>query len=191
MAENEITNSKIKKFDNPERLKEIPTSFILEKAKLNEPELMIDYGAGTGIFSKEVYQAYPKSKIMACDISEKMIEWMQTHVAIEYPENIIPILMQDNRIPLEDGIADFLFMLNLHHELPNPIKALNEASRLLKPQGVIAICDWKKEEVGKGPSFDERVTISEVEKHLREANFKEIEVYDDMKMHFLFIARKQ
>ena len=44
---------------------------------------------------------------------------LKENVSPKYP-NIVPIKTEEHYVPLDDGIADLVFMINLHHELDNP-----------------------------------------------------------------------
>ncbi len=180
---------KLKKLNNPERLKIFPVDLVAEKAGLKDPKVIIDYGAGTGFFSIPFAGKYSGSRIYAVDISDVMVEWMNENIAPTF-SRITPLLMEDNRVPLEDGCGDFLFMVNLHHELDEPLMALKESHRLLKPGGSIAISDWKKEEMDRGPSIDIRCETEEVERDLKEAGFVNIRTYTELPDNFFIIADK-
>ncbi|MFZ0243787.1 MAG: methyltransferase domain-containing protein, partial [Desulfobacterales bacterium] len=56
-----------------------------------------------------------------------------------------------NSVPLDDRIADLVFMITLHHELDNPSLTVEEPYRILKPGGEIFIVDWKKIDMDEGP----------------------------------------
>ncbi len=180
---------KLRKLNNPEREKIFPVDFVAQKTGLKDPGVIIDYGAGTGFFSVRFIGKYSRSRIYAVDISDVMVEWMDENIAPQY-SSITPVLMQDNRVPLEDSCADFLFMVNLHHELDEPVKALEESHRLLKPGGTIAISDWKKEEMDRGPSIEIRYKTEDVEGELKDAGFLNIRTYTDLPDNFLIIADK-
>lgn len=180
---------KLEKLNNPERAAEVPVATLLKRAGVENPGIVIDLGAGTGFFSKEIAGLYNDCKIYACDISEIMVDWMKNNIAGKY-QNIIPLKMDDSHIPLDDGIADFLLMINLHHELDNPEKTLKECSRLLKPGGKIAISDWKKEDMEHGPPQKIRCTPEEVRSQLQSTGFSDITIFNDFKNNFLVIAKK-
>ena len=189
MEERKFDVKKLDKLNNPERLKEFPAETILKLANINNPKTLIDLGAGTGFFSIPFAKKIKDSKIYACDISEVMIDWMKEHITNEY-DNIIPLKMEENSIPLENEIADFLFMVNLHHELNDPEKTLTECYRLLKPKGKIAISDWKKENTSHGPSINFRYNTKSVEKQLLENGFHNISLHTNFPNNFLIIGEK-
>lgn len=189
MEERRFDPKKLEKLNDPERVLIFPPQLIIERANLDHPRTMIDLGAGTGFFSVQFAKFFKDCKIYAYDISEVMVDWMKENIVPENG-NIIPQLMEDSQIQLEDQVADFLYMVNLHHELYNPEKTLAECHRLLKPSGKIAISDWRKEETGRGPSVEIRYEPDKVVDQLMNAGFKHIEVFDDLPQNFLIIADK-
>lgn len=180
---------KLNKLNNPERLKDIPPEFIWDKLKISNPKLMIDIGAGTGFFSIPFSDYYQNGKIIACDISTIMIDWMKENVCPTYT-NISALKMNENSIPVENNMADFVLMLNLHHELSNPEIMLAESYRVLNNGGKIAISDWKKEEMPYGPPLHIRCDTKDIIKELENIGFNTIETYNELPKNFLIIAEK-
>jgi ubiquinone/menaquinone biosynthesis C-methylase UbiE len=179
----------LEKLNNPERLKEIPPQFIWGKLDLHDCRTIVDYGAGTGFFSKAFLEIMEQGTVYAADISEIMVKWMKENVSGTNPE-IFPIVMKDSSIPLEDSIADLVLMINLHHELDNPLKSLKEACRLLKAGGKICIVDWKKEEMSFGPPLEIRRSIDEISGELNLAGFTAIESDNSLRNHSIVWADK-
>lgn len=181
--------AKLDKLNDPTRLKTIPLGQIMKQVGLKNPGIMIDLGAGTGLFSAALARMFKSTKIYACDISNVMVDWMKTNIAPVYNQ-VIPMLMEDSRVHLGDGLADFMLMINLHHELDNPNSTLKECFRLLKPGGKILISDWKKQEEEQGPDLEIRVNEQQVEDQLREVGFQDIVIDLGLAHNFVIIARK-
>jgi SAM-dependent methyltransferase len=116
-----------------------------------------------------------------------MIDWMSENIVQDNP-CIIPTQMDGISIPLENASADLVFMINLHHELDEPLAVLKEARRLLKTGGKIFISDWKKEEMKMGPPKNIRCRTGEVSAQLTEAGFHNISVDDSLAANFLITA---
>lgn len=190
MENKKFNPQKLDKLNNPERLREIPVDRVLLLAKVERPEVIIDLGAGTGLFSIELAKFYPGSKIYACDISNVMINWMNEHIMMKHG-NIIPLRMEEYQVPLKDGIADFLLMINLHHELDDPAKTLTECRRLLKPEGKLAISDWKKDRTEHGPPAEIRCEPGEIKDQLLTAGFDQINIHMGFVNNFLITAVKE
>jgi SAM-dependent methyltransferase len=180
---------KLAKLNNPERLKDIPPDYIGGKLALERPEVLVEIGAGTGFFSIALQHHYNPVKIYACDISATMIDWMTSNVSPLHPA-ILPIKCAERAIPLADGIADLLYMINLQHELDDPAATLAESFRLVKPGGTLLIIDWKKQEMKEGPPEKIRCHPEVVAEQLTQAGFGDIALFDELPKHFMVVGKK-
>jgi 2-polyprenyl-3-methyl-5-hydroxy-6-metoxy-1,4-benzoquinol methylase len=84
---------KLAKLNNPERLKSINPDLIWQTLNMDNPQVLVDIGAGTGLFAKAFAKIANKAKIYACDTSEVMIEWMNENLSCP---NIIPTKSDEN-----------------------------------------------------------------------------------------------
>ena len=189
MEERVFDPAKLDRLNNPARQQDFPLDYVIKITGMENPEVMIDLGAGTAFFSVPFARRFENCKIYACDISDVMIEWMKKNIVPQYPK-IFPLKIADSKIPLEDGVADFIFTVNLHHELEHPDETLSECYRLLKPGGIFVISDWKKEKMERGPSYELRYTSDEVTNQVAKSGFREIEIYTDFPHNFLVKAQK-
>ncbi len=143
---------------------------------------MVDLGAGTGLFSRAFLPMMQDGTIYAADISVRMIDWMQEHLAERYP-GIIAVLMEDSRLPLDDATADLTILINLYHELDDPAATLREVCRVLKPAGTVCIVDWKKEPTDHGPPVERRFRAEEIADRLRASGYKDVHTDRSMRNH--------
>ncbi len=118
-----------------------------------------------------------------------MINWIKKNVTPVHP-NIIPIKNQENSIPLDNNIADLVFMISLHHEPDDPSQMLEESHRLLKPGGQIFIADWEKEDIPQGPSTEIRCLPEQVWDQLTQIGFDRTEMYNNLEKYFLVVGKK-
>ena len=184
-----MSTKKLQKLNDPQRLVDIPAGYICDKLGIKNPKVLVEIGAGTAFFSIAFLQELAPSSIYACDISEVMITWVKENVIPDF-SNIIPVKCSENSVPLDDRIADLVFMINLHHELDSPAKTLGEAYRLLKPEGEIFIVDWKKKEMPEGPPREIRYLPEQVKKEMTDAGFDAVSIFSDLPKHFLVVGKK-
>lgn len=180
---------KLRKLNDPERLKDIPPDYIRSKLQAKEPDVLVEIGAGTAFFCIAFLDQLMPSIVYACDVSDTMLTWIEENVTPKYP-NIIPLKTNEHSVPLDDGVADLVFMINLHHELDDPPLTVLEAHRLLKTGGEIFIVDWKKKEMTEGPPVNIRCLPETVRDQLRGAGFTDVKMFDDLPKHFLVVAKK-
>lgn len=104
--------------------------------------------------------------------------------------SVIPLKMGESLVPLPDGIADLVYMINLHHELEDPIMVIKETLRLLKDSGKLIIIDWKKEETPEGPPIPIRVTEETIENQMRACGFMNIRKHAVLPYHNFLVGEK-
>jgi ubiquinone/menaquinone biosynthesis C-methylase UbiE len=190
MDEKKFDPKKLQKLNHPQRLKDIPPDYIWGKLNKDKTNVLVEIGAGTAFFSIAFLQHAKPSKIYACDVSEVMINWIKENVVPKYP-NIVPLKTEEVSIPLNDGIADLVFMINLHHELDNPTLTVKESYRILKPGGNIFIADWKKKNMTEGPPMKIRWLPDQVKKQLQNSGFKQVDFFNELPKHFLVVGEKE
>ena len=182
--------SKLAKLNDPKRLKILNPEVIWTKADLRDAEVVVDIGAGTGFFALPFSKNLKAGKIYACDTSDVMIEWMKNNLPVESQGMIIPLKMAESSVPLHDSIANLVYMINLHHELEDPVMILKESFRILRDGGKLIIIDWKKEETPDGPPLAIRVTEETIERQMLACDFTNIKKHAVLPYHNFLIGEK-
>ena len=133
-----------KAFYNSERQRD-RERFAHEPSKLHTAELLIpwvtsqlragdkilDIAGGSGSYASAIVRALPVS-VVGVDISESMIEQRFEDPLLEH--NVVGDM---EALPFKDGEFDAaMFVAALHH-VPDPLRALQEARRVLRPGGKI------------------------------------------------------
>ena len=168
---------KLEKLNNPKRLEMIELAKIVNELQLSSKSVLVDIGAGTGIFSEELLDLLPDSQCYALDISKEMIEWIERNRVPKLESRLKTKLMEETSIPLEDNMADLAFMVTVHHELEDGETLLKDIKRVLKEDGKVLICDWKE---GHHHHFVKKESIIEDLKLAGFNNIKEIEASEKL-----------
>jgi ArsR family transcriptional regulator len=107
--------------------------------QLMTPMVIADLGAGEGTLSQLLAQR--AKQVIAVDNSEKMVEFGSELARTHGVGNLVYRKGDLEALPVEDGAVDLaLFSQSLHHA-QHPRKAVEEAWRILRPGGRIAILD--------------------------------------------------
>jgi len=189
MDQKKFDVKKLDKLNNPQRLKTIPPDWVWQQLQLADARVLVDIGAGTGFFSRAFLPFTTGATVYACDISPVMIDWMRQHICPDQPA-IVPLRMTEQQVPLADGLADLVFMINLHHELEEPLALLHEARRLLRDGGRLALVDWQPVAMEQGPPLAIRCRPEAVMAQLEQVGFLNVARHDGLAQHFLLTATR-
>lgn len=190
MTERKFDPRHLYKLNDPQRLQSLKPDLLWELLDLKEPEALVDVGAGTGFFAVLFAEKMRSGKIYACDTAPEMVAYMQEHIGPTHKSRIVPVQSEETRIPLPTGLADLVYMINLHHELDAPDLLLAETRRLLKTGARVLIVDWKPEETPEGPPLSIRVPPAVVTEQLKRAGFSHQPAPDPLPFHYICLGRK-
>ena len=110
--------------------------------------ILVDIGCGTGRGS--LFLAETSVNIIGLDISLSILKIFKEKSSLKGLKNVDLILCDAENPPLRTEIADIVTFFGALHHLPNKIKALHEASRLLRLGGKIS-CHEPNREASKIP----------------------------------------
>ncbi|MBN2657341.1 MAG: class I SAM-dependent methyltransferase, partial [Spirochaetales bacterium] len=114
--ERKFNPGKLARLNDPVRLVQIPPAFVLEKLELEGCSVLADIGAGTGLFTKAFLELCGSGTAYAADVSPVMVDWMKENLTSGAGE-IIPLLVDENTLPIDSDSVDLAIMFNLYHEL--------------------------------------------------------------------------
>ncbi len=122
----------------------------IAKAQLPPQAIVADVGTGTGFVAAGL--APRATKVIGFDASPEMLAVAQRNLAhfdnVEWREAV------GNQLPVPDEMFDGAFANMYLHHAPDPLTAINEMARTLKPGGVLCITDldahdheWQREQM--------------------------------------------
>ena len=110
----------------------------VQTMSLGGDEIVLDAGTGTQIVTKRVLPFVPSGHVLAMDASPDMVAaGMNGH-----SQNVETFLGDVHSIPLHDCSVDRIIMRMVAHHLQDIELAINECKRVLKPGGLLVICEY-------------------------------------------------
>ena len=121
---------------------------IIEVLELKPAQTIGDMGSGGGYFSLRFAKIVGKEgKIYAVDTNPEFLEYIKNNAKKEGLNNIIPTLVSKDKLDLPKKSLDLIFMRNVTHHIPNRVKYFKSLKQFLKPDGRIAIIEYKKSKI--------------------------------------------
>jgi len=120
-------------------------SFLKAWATIASTSTVLDVACGTGEFERLLLLEQPTQRIIGVDLAEKMLGIAQQKCR-DYP-NVSFQKASVSALPFADHSFDVVVSASAFHYFDDPIVALLEMKRVLKPDGELVILDWCKDDV--------------------------------------------
>ena len=158
--------SQVHKLEAPERLQWMPPAEILGWLNLRPGMTVADIGTGTGYFAIPMARAIaPGGRVFAVDLQRELLDVLCGKLSKpDAPANIVTLQDSASSTGLSPGCCDLAFLANVWHEIDDRDAVLAELARILKPEGKIAVLDWRPDAAHPpGPPLAHRLPAREVE----------------------------
>ncbi len=123
-----------------------PPEPIIETSGIRAGMKVLEIGCGSGCYTTHVARAVgEEGEVCALDIQQGMLR--QLARKLERPENrdIRNVKLHEQSaydLPFDDSTFDVVYMITVLPEIPDPVRALAEARRVLKPEGRLALSEF-------------------------------------------------
>lgn len=117
-------------------------SRLLDTGLLSGNMTLVDLGAGDGYLSRAVSSRV--EKVIAIDISGEMLKELNKKAVQDRASNIQTIVGDGCDMPIEGESVDFVCTNMFLHHIEEPILAIREIYRVLKPGGRVFVADLKE-----------------------------------------------
>jgi ubiquinone/menaquinone biosynthesis C-methylase UbiE len=173
----------------------IDTEKLLASLPIRSDSAILDMAGDFGAYTFAMASLCPHGKIFVFYLREEGFERFMDEISDSAITNIIPKVVTPGSLPLGNGTMDICLLTKIFHELfqqGSDQEALREIKRVLKPDGVLAMIEFKKIIGTPGPPFKVRIAPGEIDETLRCAGFvpaikQEIEIGP---YHYLSLYRK-
>lgn len=105
-------------------------------------QTVVDYGCGPGRYLRCASAAVgPKGKVIAVDIHPVAVAKASRLIRRHNLANVTAVLAKGYASPVDTGIADVVYALEVFHMIVNPKAFLSELGRLVKKDGIVIVED--------------------------------------------------
>ena len=182
------------RLEDPERLEVLPQAEVVRLLRLDGAETVVDYGAGTGIYTVAVAEAVPQGKVFAVEALPGLVELLREKITPELRDRLCVVETGDNVVPLDDGQADRVVMVDVLHHLHDQPDALEEVVRVLRPGGLYVVVDWADTERPVGPPPGHVLGLPAVQDIVAAMGLDLVEAHEPgelLRYHVVVVAEKR
>ncbi len=157
---------------------------------LKSGSVVIDLACGKGIYSMFLSEIVGETGLIyAVDLWEEGLILLEEQIEKKGASNILPILNDATKqIDIDDYSTDICLMATVLHDFEEANRAdtvLEEIKTLLKPNGCLAVIEFKKIEGPPGPPKHIRLSENEVEKMVTSHGFVKKQTIDIGEYNYL------
>ncbi|MDD3753041.1 MAG: class I SAM-dependent methyltransferase [Methanobacterium sp.] len=176
---------------------------VISRLNLKGNEVFMDAGCGDGHAAMIAYDMMDaEATIYAVDDYHPSIDDLKKDLEEDGITNVIPIQSDiTKKIDLDDDTVDVCLLINVFHHFvatKSTDEAISELKRIIKPDGRIAVMDYKKMDTGYGPPVKFKRSPDEIREMFKKHGLKMIQLdtetgedlEDGTKSHYLIVFKK-
>jgi ubiquinone/menaquinone biosynthesis C-methylase UbiE len=127
--------------DLPWRNLVLPPPKLVARLALTATSHVLEVGAGSGFYSVEVARRVSGGRLELLDVQPEMLLKARKKLEAEGLSNVGYTLADASLLPFKEESFDALFLVAVLGEVTDRKAFLNEAHRVLKPQGILSISE--------------------------------------------------
>ena len=175
--------------ESPDRSASQDPERLWDAISLRPGETVVDVGAGTGFFAfPAARRVGTAGRVYAVDLSAELADLLAERARTRGVSQLTAVHSAPDRIPLPDRVADVVLLANVLHDIPT--RTLQEAVRLLRPDGRFVNIDWKKDDTPGGPPIEVRLNEEEARDRLARAGLAETRRWEFGPYHYGLLLRR-
>ena len=162
---------------------------VIRAMGIKDGDVVGEIGTGTGFFARRLARAVaPSGKVYANDIQAGMLEKLEELAGQEKITNIVPVLGTETDLKLPEGQMDWILLVDVYHEFQKPAEMLAAIRRALKPDGRVALVEYRLEgDTASHISVPHRMSVEQVLSEWEPAGFKLVETLETLPAQHLFL----
>jgi len=150
-----------------------------------------DLGCGNGFYSKYIIQF--SSKLYCIDPNKNLLDAAKKYIKANNKKNrVIFINSKISNLPIFSKVIDTALLANIFHHIDFKSRktSIKEIKRILKPDGILIVIEWKKKHFKSGPSYNLRLTQKECISNFIDLKFKIMKKFNINEQQYCLILKK-
>lgn len=176
--------------NRPERIQEENPEEMLAQLQVKPGMTVCDMGCGDGYYTIELAKRVgAEGKVLAVDIQPEMLQELSRRCERTGIQQVDMILGLPHDPKLPEGQVDLILMVDVYHEFSNPVEMLAAMRRSLKPDGRIALVEFRGEDPTVPIKPEHKMTKKQILKEYKANGFRLVSEYDRLPwQHLMFLG---
>jgi ubiquinone/menaquinone biosynthesis C-methylase UbiE len=163
--------------ERAEREAEERPSRALEIMQIAPGSTVADIGAGSGYFTERIAKIVgPAGKVYANDLQPGMLSLLKARLLRAQITNVVTVLGEAADPKLPAASIDLALMVDVYHELSDPMTMLANIRKALKPGGRLVLIEYKGEEPSIPILPSHKMTVAQARMELEAEGYKLVSV---------------
>jgi ubiquinone/menaquinone biosynthesis C-methylase UbiE len=164
---------------------------LLEELHVKPGQAICDMGCGNGFYTLKLARlAGAKGKVYAVDIQQEMLDMLQRRAKAAKLANVVPLLGTESDPRLKESSLDLVLMVDVYHEFSQPEPMLKAIRKSLKPDGRIALAEFRAEDPNVPIKPEHKMTKKQILKEFSANGLKLAGQFDELPwQHLMFFTR--
>jgi SAM-dependent methyltransferase len=164
---------------------------LLRAIQLKEGQCVCDFGCGNGFYTLQLAKLVgPRGSVYAVDIQPEMLDLLAKRAEPRGLANVKPVLPTAEDSGMPESQFDLVLMVDVYHELSDPAGVLKTVRASLKPQGRLAVVEFREEDADVPILPLHKMSQGQVVREISVNRLKLVGQFDQLPwQHVLFFAR--
>jgi len=187
-----VSSHAITWLERRDREAEEKPTVVMENLALKPDDIVADIGAGSGYFSFLMAPLVPKGKVLAVDIQQEMLDFIEGRRKLGKVANVETLLgtVEDTRLP--EGQVDLVLLVDAYHEFSHPREMMLSIVKGLAPAGRVVFLEYRGEDPAVQIKPLHKMTIKQLTREMEAVGLRLIEVRDFLPtQHFLVFEKSK
>jgi FkbM family methyltransferase len=176
--------------ERPDREAEERPYAVVASLQLEDDDVVVDLGAGTGYYTRRLARAVPAGRVIAVDIQPEMLEILQRQVRAEGLDHVETVLATESDPGLQPNSVDLTLIVDAYHEFAYPREVMEAVFDATRPGGRVVLVEYRAEDPTVPIRPLHKMTEAQVRRELEAVGFRFVENLSFLPtQHFLVFER--
>lgn len=157
---------------------------------LKPKAVIADIGAGSGYYSFRLAKRFPDSKVIAVDIQQEMLDFIEKKSADESIENVSPHLGTIESIQLPPESIDAALFVDAYHEFSHPYEMMQSIFLALRPGGIVYLLEYREEDPKVPIKPLHKMSQAQAKREMEFVGYEWVETKNELPWQHFFVFKK-